>query len=217
LRADRRTAPIPVVFCMARGEGREHQRLRALGAAGVIAKPFDAMRLAAEVRRIVAVEGVLSPVRECFLQRLEADAGVLSARRQRWTQRHSKTTLTRIREIAHSLADAGGIYGSPASPAHPRRSRTPPKIIWPDGPRRSKSSAPSTDCSIASRRTRVPILKFPSACCTPSWELQARRRRFISVIGFDRVGNLLPPGDRSCSTSASNTARRRSTPRGSIS
>jgi CheY-like chemotaxis protein len=111
LRADRRTAPIPVVFCMARGEGREHQRLRALGAAGVIAKPFDAMRLAAEVRRIVAVEGVLSPVRECFLQRLEADAGVLSARRQRWTQRHSKTTLTRIREIAHSLADAGGIYG----------------------------------------------------------------------------------------------------------
>ena len=37
LRADRRTAPIPVVFFTARAEGREHQRLRALGAAGVIA------------------------------------------------------------------------------------------------------------------------------------------------------------------------------------
>jgi len=62
LRADRRTAPIRVVFFTARGEGCEHQRLRALGAAGVIAKPFDPMRLAAEVHRFVAVEGVLSPV-----------------------------------------------------------------------------------------------------------------------------------------------------------
>ena len=51
LRADRRTAPIPVVFFTARGQGREHQRFRGLGAAGVIAKPFDPMRLAAELRR----------------------------------------------------------------------------------------------------------------------------------------------------------------------
>ena len=111
LRADRRTAPIPVVFFTARTEGREHQRLRALGAAGVIAKPFDPLRLAAELRRYVAVEGILSPAREGFLLRLEADAGVLSDYRRRWTQRPSKATLTRIHEIAHSLAGAGGIYG----------------------------------------------------------------------------------------------------------
>ncbi len=111
LRADRRTAPIPVVFFTARTEGREHQRLRALGAAGVIAKPFDPLRLAAELRRYVAVEGILSPAREGFLLRLEADAGVLSDYRRRWTQRLSKATLTRIHAIAHSLAGAGGIYG----------------------------------------------------------------------------------------------------------
>src|SRR5271157_2176447 len=69
LRADRNTAPIPVVFFAARAEGREHHRLRALGAAGVIAKPFDPMRLAAELRRYVAVEGVLSLAREGFLRR----------------------------------------------------------------------------------------------------------------------------------------------------
>jgi CheY-like chemotaxis protein len=37
LRADRRTAPIPVVFVTARA--KEPERLRELGAAGVIAKP----------------------------------------------------------------------------------------------------------------------------------------------------------------------------------
>ncbi len=43
--------------------------------------------------------------------RLQADAGVLSDCPRRSTQRHSKATLTRIPEIAHSLAGAGGIYG----------------------------------------------------------------------------------------------------------
>ncbi len=77
----------------------------------MIAKPFDPLRLAAELRRYVAVEGILSPAREGFLRRLEADAGVLSDYRRRWTQRLSKATLTRIHAIAHSLAGAGGIYG----------------------------------------------------------------------------------------------------------
>jgi CheY-like chemotaxis protein len=111
LRVDKRTAPIPVVFLTARTEPGARQRLLALGAAGVIAKPFDPTALSAEVRRFVAAEGILAPAREGFLQRLKADARALSACRPHLSQRPPRTALLRISEIAHSLAGAGGIYG----------------------------------------------------------------------------------------------------------
>jgi CheY-like chemotaxis protein len=50
LRENVRTASIPVVFMTARAQSREVERFLALGAAGVIAKPFDPMTLAAAVR-----------------------------------------------------------------------------------------------------------------------------------------------------------------------
>ncbi len=76
LRADRRTAPIPVVFLTGRGgaRARKRKRLKELGAAGVIEKRLEPMTLAAALRRFVAVEGVLAPARKNFLQRLKADA-----------------------------------------------------------------------------------------------------------------------------------------------
>jgi CheY-like chemotaxis protein len=111
LRADKRTAPIPVVFFTARRQAGDLERYKALGAAGIIDKPFEVRGLAAEVRRFVPVEGVLSPAREGFLERLKADAGTLSAWRQRLGQTPSDTAMIRINEIAHSLAGAGGIFG----------------------------------------------------------------------------------------------------------
>lgn len=53
LRADPRTAHIPVVFLTAKAMTSEVERLRALGAAGVLTKPFDPMSLAANVRAIL--------------------------------------------------------------------------------------------------------------------------------------------------------------------
>jgi CheY-like chemotaxis protein len=50
LRKNSRTAWIPVVFMTARAQSSEVERFIALGAAGVIAKPFDPLRLAASVR-----------------------------------------------------------------------------------------------------------------------------------------------------------------------
>lgn len=50
LRNDRRTATIPVVFMTARAQESEIARFMALGAAGVIAKPFDPLSLAKSVR-----------------------------------------------------------------------------------------------------------------------------------------------------------------------
>jgi len=100
-----------VVFLTGYAEAGAQQRLRSLGAAGVIAKPFDPFELAAQVRRFVAAESILAPAREGFLQRLRADARALSACRQRLTQTRPEPALLRISEIAHALAGAGGIFG----------------------------------------------------------------------------------------------------------
>ena len=53
LKADPRTARIPVIFLTAKAMTAEIERLRALGAAGVLTKPFDPMTLAASVRAIL--------------------------------------------------------------------------------------------------------------------------------------------------------------------
>jgi len=111
LRRDERTAPIPVVVLAGRGQAREGERLKALGAGGVIGKPIDPSRLGVELRKFVAVEGVLAPARETFLQRLKADARALSTCRRNLAKTQPKRTLLKINRIAHSLAGAGGIYG----------------------------------------------------------------------------------------------------------
>ncbi|MCU1372755.1 MAG: response regulator receiver protein, partial [Actinomycetia bacterium] len=49
LRADPATADIPVVFLTAKVQSIERRRLEELGAAGVVAKPFDPMTLAGEL------------------------------------------------------------------------------------------------------------------------------------------------------------------------
>lgn len=45
---------IPVIFMTARAQSNEVDRLRALGAVGVIIKPFDPMTLAGQVRDLLA-------------------------------------------------------------------------------------------------------------------------------------------------------------------
>jgi two-component system, OmpR family, response regulator len=46
-------ATIPVIFITARTQAADVRRLLALGAKGVIAKPFDPLQLADEVRRLL--------------------------------------------------------------------------------------------------------------------------------------------------------------------
>ncbi|MFZ2736980.1 MAG: response regulator [Burkholderiaceae bacterium] len=50
LRADPETASIPVIFFTAKVLGDEVQRYKAMGALGVIAKPFDPMTLAEQIK-----------------------------------------------------------------------------------------------------------------------------------------------------------------------
>ncbi len=53
LREDPSTAAIPVIFLTAKVQRREVEHYMELGAIGVIRKPFDAMTLPDEVRRIL--------------------------------------------------------------------------------------------------------------------------------------------------------------------
>lgn len=53
MRADPRLADLPVVFFTAKGRKDEHAVLTALGAVGVIAKPFDPLSLADQLRAIL--------------------------------------------------------------------------------------------------------------------------------------------------------------------
>lgn len=54
LRNASETAHIPIVFLTAKAMASEVQRLKELGAKGVVLKPFDPMTLAAEIRAILA-------------------------------------------------------------------------------------------------------------------------------------------------------------------
>ena len=54
LRADPETSAIPIVFLTAKAMAAEVQRLKDLGAKGVVLKPFDPMSLAREVTAILA-------------------------------------------------------------------------------------------------------------------------------------------------------------------
>lgn len=56
LRADPRTAGLKVVFVTAKVQLHEVDAYRALGAIGVVAKPFDPMRLADDLRRYLTHE-----------------------------------------------------------------------------------------------------------------------------------------------------------------
>lgn len=113
LRENPQTAGIPVVFMTARAQTREIELLRSLGAAGVMPKPFDPMTLAAAVRAYIRPSnGRLGSMRELFLQRVNGDAAALA--KHRTALRNGTTapaTLSGIRDIAHGLAGAGGIFG----------------------------------------------------------------------------------------------------------
>jgi CheY-like chemotaxis protein len=48
---------VPVIFLTAKAAAADRERLRAIGAAGVIAKPFDPMTLPGELERILEPQG----------------------------------------------------------------------------------------------------------------------------------------------------------------
>lgn len=118
LRDDSRTAMIPVVFMTARVQARELDVFRSLGAAGVIAKPFDPMTLAVSVRaHLPAVnpfDSRLDSLKRAFLNRVSEEAiELMECRTSLQMEYVAKETWAKIECIAHGLAGAGGIFGFP--------------------------------------------------------------------------------------------------------
>jgi CheY-like chemotaxis protein len=113
LQENQRTATIPVVFMTARAQTRELDRFRALGAVGVIPKPFDPTTLAASLRNFVPrSDDPFDELRGAFLQRVKRDADALTSLRFALDNSNIATdALSGIKHIAHGLAGAGGIFG----------------------------------------------------------------------------------------------------------
>jgi CheY-like chemotaxis protein len=112
LQQNLRTKSIPVVFMTARAQARELDRFLALGAVGVIPKPFDPMTLAALVRSHLPEADAMEPLRASFLERVGRDIIALSRLRAAFDRRvDMASTLAGIKHIAHGLAGSGGIFG----------------------------------------------------------------------------------------------------------
>jgi CheY-like chemotaxis protein len=112
LRESVRTVDVPVLFMTARAQNREIELFRSLGAAGVIQKPFDPMKLAASVRaHIDSMEGRLHSLSADFRVRLDEDAAALTRHQAALADGTAgPDTLAQIRDIAHRLAGAGGVF-----------------------------------------------------------------------------------------------------------
>jgi CheY-like chemotaxis protein len=115
LRENPRTSDIPVIFMTARAQTREIEQFKSLGAVGVIAKPFNPMTLATLVRSLVhSAEDALAASRSMFLLRVAGDTETLF---RCWSalakDTATRSALIRIRDVAHGLAGASGIFGFP--------------------------------------------------------------------------------------------------------
>jgi CheY-like chemotaxis protein len=111
LRTNPKTANVPVVFMTGLAHGGEVEELKALGAVGVIAKPFDPMTLADAIRGHLRTAG-LAVLRLGFSRRLRADAAVLTQCRADLVDASATpAALGQIRMFAHALAGAAGIFG----------------------------------------------------------------------------------------------------------
>ena len=111
LRERQETAQIPVVFITARSQTKELEQFKALGATGVIAKPFDPVTLPESVRGHLRAAGTKA-LCHGFIQRLQSDAKALAAcRRSLQEDRDPAAVLTHIQSFAHALAGAAGIFG----------------------------------------------------------------------------------------------------------
>jgi CheY-like chemotaxis protein len=114
------TREIPVIFMTARVQSQERERYVGLGAAGVIAKPFDPMRLPDDIRGILAqpVEqrgrNRLAALRRRYAEGLASKLeGLRAAIEHAYEAEPSnrRTAIEAAHRIAHTLHGTAGTYG----------------------------------------------------------------------------------------------------------
>jgi two-component system OmpR family response regulator len=130
LRDDPRTAHLPVVFVTARALPEEIRSLVAAGAVGVITKPFDAMKLPAQIRGLLSLApgeappavkdsgampaGLLAGLaaqRAAYVAKLPGRVEVLAAALDRARADRGIEILEDARTLAHKLRGSAGSHG----------------------------------------------------------------------------------------------------------
>ncbi len=121
LAAQPETQAIPVIFMTAKVQSHERERYVGFGAAGVIAKPFDPMRLPQDIEAILAQPAPRSssPGKLDLLRRRYAESiggkleglriAIEQARRADPTERAA--AIAAAHRIAHTLHGTAGSYG----------------------------------------------------------------------------------------------------------
>jgi two-component system, OmpR family, response regulator len=105
------TADIPLIFIGIPQPG-DSERLKSLGAAGLIARPFDPMALAALVRRHLRFIK-LAELRQHFGRRLRCDVQRLAQFRSQLGTAPTPTAIGELATCAHKLAGTAGVFGFP--------------------------------------------------------------------------------------------------------
>jgi two-component system, OmpR family, response regulator len=110
LRENPDTAKIPVIFITARCPPAERERLMALGAVAVIAKPFYPVKFAETVRRHMLTIKLASAGYN-FAQRLRGDAVKLASYRDRLRNDADASFVPdEFQSLVHKLAGAAGVF-----------------------------------------------------------------------------------------------------------
>ncbi|HWP27014.1 MAG TPA: response regulator [Xanthobacteraceae bacterium] len=111
LRESAKTNGIPVIFMTARAQQHELEHFLALGADGIIPKPFDPLTLAAHVREQMHTPRFrLAGPRARFFSNVRAQATALRRDRDRLSD-HDHATLDWIISVAHKIAGGAGTVG----------------------------------------------------------------------------------------------------------
>ncbi len=117
---------VPVIFITAKAQQPEVVRYLALGAIGVIKKPFDPMGLADKVRTIWSRQfdgrqdaedddiEVLRQLVDTYQQKLAQRLQKLDDLLSQVTGADSRQTLLEVKRVAHQLAGSGAMFGLPA-------------------------------------------------------------------------------------------------------
>jgi diguanylate cyclase (GGDEF)-like protein len=134
LRADAAMADIPVIFATAKATPEELMALRALGASGVIAKPFDRSKICGKVLSLwqgiaasrpcggnapdrVRLREQIARQAGKFLQRCETQSVALRELIQDLQAGDTSSAIS-MRDIAHTIHGSGAVFNFPAVSQH---------------------------------------------------------------------------------------------------
>ena len=113
LRLQRATAMTPVIFLTAKVVGAEVERLTALGAAGVLVKPFDPRTLSEDVRALVTRQEVLGKPRQRFVATFVAQCDAIRVLVDKATAPGPRRPVAMLTRVTHRLSGLAGTLGFP--------------------------------------------------------------------------------------------------------